>query len=406
MSANPRDVGPTLDPEDPTGPGSQLREARHRANLSVEEVATQLRLDRRTVRALEEGDFQHLPAPTFIRGYIRSYARLLGLPPGPILEAYDFQGFTPPAILADISQRPQARVSDIPVRLATYLVAAGLVLMVVMWWHSRESAPPPGAEPVAAGPADAAAPDSPAAGPRNPPVSAALDPPQEPALPQAAATDPADTKSSGPPGPAPQGSESVRVAAPPTPSPSGLDESPGMSARRTASDATGTQAAAGDTAVPGDGGARVADGSAPATPGEPAPAQPRIAAVPDAPEPEPAPGTSSRLNLHFEQESWVEVYDADGIRHVFELATAGDDIDARGEAPFNVLLGYAEGATVTFEGRQYDIGRYIRGNTARFLIGPNGLAKAPPPPERTPAPEEPQTAESEPAAGIVPGTQN
>ena len=128
--------------EDSTGPGSQLREARHEAKYSLEEVAARLHLDRGMVRALEENDFDKLPAATFVRGYIRSYARLLDLPPGPILEAFDHQGLAPPAIIADITQHPQANSSDVPVRLATYLVAAGLVLMVIMWWSSRENVLP------------------------------------------------------------------------------------------------------------------------------------------------------------------------------------------------------------------------------------------------------------------------
>ena len=358
MSATPRDGGPVIDPEDPTGPGAQLREARHRANLSLEEVATQLRLDRRTVRALEENEFQHLPAPTFIRGYIRSYARLLGLPPGPILEAYDYQGFTPPAIMADITQRPQARFSDFPVRLATLVVAGGLVAMVVMWWHSRESTPemPSEVALVRDKPEEiASAPTVDVADETSSPEEAVLKPPAPPAeeligaesIPEpAAATAPEPETVPAPPAASAEPEPSLvgQTPAPPEPETISLG-------RESAGDGPVTPETAGTVTVR----------EALITPGE-TPPSPR-----------------GRLVIRFSEESWVEIFDADGIRQEFKLADAGSTTRVAGTPPFNVLLGYAEGALVTFDGQDYDISRYIRGDTARFLIGPEGLAKARPP---------------------------
>lgn len=385
MSATPRDGGPAIDPEDPTGPGPQLREARHRANLSLEEVATQLRLDRRTVRALEENEFQHLPAPTFIRGYIRSYARLLGLPPGPILEAYDYQGFRSPAIMADITQRPQARSSDFPVRLATYVVAAGLVAMVVMWWHSRESAPQPpaNAERVAGAPADSSA--SPAGGtdPRAPPEAHTPDPPAPPAEELIARKIAPDTHPESGAAPVPSAANAapevlaLQNPAPgrPAPANTGSAGAPGDSAGDAAADP------ATNRTVP----VREALVTARETPATRSLNDPQSVS-----EPTPA----GRLVILYSDDSWVEIFDADGIRREFRLASAGSRTSVRGKPPFNVLLGYAAGASVTFDGEDHDISRYIRGDTARFLIGPDGLAKARPP-EPRPAPSDaPADAES------------
>ena len=85
-----------------SGPGRLLRSARESAGISVRDVSSQLRLDERTVTALETDDFTHLPAPTFVRGYLRGYARLLGVPVGPVMEAYDREGFGPPSLVAAI----------------------------------------------------------------------------------------------------------------------------------------------------------------------------------------------------------------------------------------------------------------------------------------------------------------
>lgn len=59
--------------------GERLREARERAGLTVEEVAATLKLGKRQVAGLENGDWAALPGTTFIRGFVRNYSRLLGL---------------------------------------------------------------------------------------------------------------------------------------------------------------------------------------------------------------------------------------------------------------------------------------------------------------------------------------
>ena len=141
MSANPNDPSFSGDKAIVPGPGRQLREARESARLSLGEVAANLRLDKRTIRALEADGYDRLPAPIFVRGYLRGYARLLAMPPGPIIDAFDQQGFNPPPLVADISERPQVHSTDFPVRIVTYLIIMGLVILVLMWWNSQQFTP-------------------------------------------------------------------------------------------------------------------------------------------------------------------------------------------------------------------------------------------------------------------------
>jgi cytoskeleton protein RodZ len=65
--------------------GQTLREAREAQGLSVEEVATRLRLMLRQVDAIEADDFASLGQPVFARGFVRNYAKLLDLPPEALL---------------------------------------------------------------------------------------------------------------------------------------------------------------------------------------------------------------------------------------------------------------------------------------------------------------------------------
>jgi len=64
---------PTLDV------GLTLREARERLGMSVHDVAERIKFAPRQVEALEANDFTHLPEAAFLRGFVRSYARVLHL---------------------------------------------------------------------------------------------------------------------------------------------------------------------------------------------------------------------------------------------------------------------------------------------------------------------------------------
>ncbi len=61
--------------------GQQLAAARQSCNLSVADVAHQLKLSPAQVQAMEAGEYQRLPGPVFVRGFIRNYARLVKLDP-------------------------------------------------------------------------------------------------------------------------------------------------------------------------------------------------------------------------------------------------------------------------------------------------------------------------------------
>ena len=64
--------------EDAVPVGALLREARERMGLELGALAASLHLDKHVVLALEEGRHDELPAQTYVRGYVRAYARLVG----------------------------------------------------------------------------------------------------------------------------------------------------------------------------------------------------------------------------------------------------------------------------------------------------------------------------------------
>ena len=67
--------------------GGMLRHARESAGWSIDMVSQQLKLAPRQVQALEADDYAQLPGRTFVRGFMRNYARLLRLDPDALLSA-------------------------------------------------------------------------------------------------------------------------------------------------------------------------------------------------------------------------------------------------------------------------------------------------------------------------------
>lgn len=69
--------------------GEQLRVAREARGLEVADIAQTLKLGPRQVEALERGDWKSLPGNTFIRGFVRNYARLIQIDPAPLMAQLD-----------------------------------------------------------------------------------------------------------------------------------------------------------------------------------------------------------------------------------------------------------------------------------------------------------------------------
>jgi len=72
-------------------PWDQLRKAREEHNMNPSDVAKELKLDLRLVKALEGGNVEELPEQVYTAGYIRAYAKLVGLSPEKVVAEYTSQ---------------------------------------------------------------------------------------------------------------------------------------------------------------------------------------------------------------------------------------------------------------------------------------------------------------------------
>jgi cytoskeleton protein RodZ len=121
------------------GPGALLRSARLDLKLAPEDVAQILHLSPRQIVALEADDYAHLPGPTYVRGYLRGYAQLLGLAPETVVDAYNrIPAATPQVDLTKLSPEPQISSDHHMIRIATYGVIAVVFGLAVVWWLGRD----------------------------------------------------------------------------------------------------------------------------------------------------------------------------------------------------------------------------------------------------------------------------
>ena len=120
--------------------GATLREARLRQNLDFPELEERTKIRPKYLRALEDERFDILPAPTYVRGFLRSYAESLGLDGQPFVDEYNSRfavGEEDAPVHARRAPTPrrrdrQANESRIAV-LALLAIAVATALVIAAW---------------------------------------------------------------------------------------------------------------------------------------------------------------------------------------------------------------------------------------------------------------------------------
>ena len=324
------------------GPGHRLRAIRESRHLSREDVAAQLRLDVWIIEALERDDYQALPSPVFVRGYLRNCATLLGV------DATELLAESSAVARSEISSRPKRSVARQPLRQPLRLPripwrAVGILLLIGMIGAALTTWGPGLVNRVRERPQadDEAAHRLMLPGQTGVPgeeISPGLQPDELPRPNQQ--------------GEIPGAKNSLSVEPP-------LDE------------AQATQMSAvlpRPPAAPREE-TLVTDSTAPH---ELPLDEVAAAAVPAMLEP-PAevPTRTLSLELRFREESWVEMEAADGKRLLYGLIKSGQNRRVEGLPPVSVVLGNAKGVEITVDGKRLDPSRYRRGGVSRFQLEQN-----------------------------------
>lgn len=337
------------------GPGSELEKARERLNVSRREVADALNLPIRVIEALETDDYERLPPSVFTRGYLRSYARLLELDPAAVTATYPLAEPAAEASEIDAPRPSGPRTGAIALiaGIALLIVVIVVVVAVVSGGGDASSSPPrasPGSE-IGEHPVpmeseatatiaetvefvDAADVEAPAPEDASEPGFDARVEPVEPA----AATGMRDGEALE----APDEVVDVEIDDEDERDVSRVPAAAPEGARSTPPVATAVEGDADDV---GPGDAAASDSR-------------RITELGD-----------DVLELSFSDDCWVEVKTVEGESLYSNLNRSGRTIRLVGRGPFRVLLGYAPGVALSYNGERVPLNRYTRNNVASLVVG-------------------------------------
>ncbi|BDS30223.1 RodZ domain-containing protein [Aeromonas caviae] len=287
------------------GPGQLLRNAREQLGWTREQVASRIHLRLTLIAAIEADTYDKHTSHTFIRGYLRAYAKLVGIPEETILAAYEKLGLTPPdnIDMQSFSRRSRQQANDSRLKVVTWLVILVLIGLSVAWWWQSTARRSAGDDALAATE-----------------MSATVNTPEANVAPAVEVTEP------------------VLPAA-----------SDAVSTQVVVSGATATLpvvATDASAAVPTDVSGAVSTAESTTT------------------EPAKAP----QLKMSFTADCWLDVKDANGKTLFSGLKKANDELVLEGPEPLRFIIGAPMAVNLEYQGKSFDMSRYNNGRTARFSL--------------------------------------
>ncbi|WP_281213942.1 RodZ domain-containing protein [Shewanella insulae] len=310
----PKDTGETL--------GQWLKAGRESRQITIASVAEQLNLRPSIVKDLEADNYDNIASATYVKGYVKNYARILGLEMAKV-DAYLAESF--PVVSAptmqSFSRKTTRQARDGRLMLVTYLIIFVLLALLVLWWVQKSAMvadidlSKPSMEETAelstlAASSEPMSAQDPQAGtgiemPRDQFASEQLAP--EKTMPDQAASEQATAEQV-------QNLSSEPISTP---------ESGAAQATHSISQADETLNAADD----------------------------------------------AELALSLSGDCWIKVTDADGKVLVNGLKLAGKEMNVFGQAPFKVILGAPQSLTMRLNGENIDLAKYPSGRVARLTVG-------------------------------------
>jgi len=307
--------------------GVRLRNAREQLGLSQQAVAERLCLKVSTVRDIEEDKAPAELASTFLRGYIRSYARLVHIPEEELLPMMEKQAPVRAAKVAPMqsfSLGKRRKKRDGWLMSFTWLVLFVVIGLTGAWWWQNHKAQ------------------------------------------QEEITTMADQSSAELNNSAGEGAQSIPLntdtSATASETPAATANTPDTTTAQTAAPAVNqTAQAPADSAVVSPSQANVE--TAPATTAnnavQPLPSDPAGVTA--------APADPNALVMNFNADCWLEVTDATGKKLFSGLQRKDGTLNLAGQAPYKLKIGAPAAVQIQFQGKPVDLSRFIRTNQVARL---------------------------------------
>ncbi|MCP5143409.1 MAG: DUF4115 domain-containing protein [Gammaproteobacteria bacterium] len=304
--------------------GELIRSARETAGFSVEELARQLNLDPAKISALENNEFATLPAPTFVRGYLRGIAHALATDDAPLLAAFARQQPSNDPALTTFTSGPPVQPTSQSHWVRAVSVTLLVIIVVLLGWQgsnlvdyfqSRYADTVP-LTPPAPVTAPSTVTDS-----QYAVIDPSLTDPLTVAITEQFQAQALDLES---------------AAVEPEPSQLSADE---LAVLPPADDAASGERAAPETlASDNDGDATVFTNG----PGD--------------------------ISVNTRADAWVEITDAEGKRLYYDIGRRGRRIEVGGKPPYRLVIGNSQAVDLTYLGSPVDLDRYSREGVARLNL--------------------------------------
>src|SRR3989338_4192274 len=109
--------------------GNELKEARSKKTLSLDDVYSRIKIHPRVLNLLEEGRFEKLPSPLFVKSFLKTYSEFLELDPEKMIRAYETEGQKNPEqvlFIKPVGEKPRQKIpaNIFPAAVAICLIAA------------------------------------------------------------------------------------------------------------------------------------------------------------------------------------------------------------------------------------------------------------------------------------------
>jgi cytoskeleton protein RodZ len=124
--------------------GNVLRKKREVIGLSIDNIANQLNLDPKLIESLEKNDYVKFNIETYIKGYLRAYAKVLDLDGDTIINLYkESNPEKTPEILPNVKPKTQRNSGDKSVKLFSYIIALTVAVSILVWYQNNFLVQPP-----------------------------------------------------------------------------------------------------------------------------------------------------------------------------------------------------------------------------------------------------------------------
>ncbi|WP_257973202.1 cytoskeleton protein RodZ, partial [Vibrio parahaemolyticus] len=298
--------------------GTLLKNKRESLGMTQKQVADRLRLRVSVIEDIENNRFESQQVATFTRGYLRSYAKFVGLDEKVVLVALEQTADVKPKEqeieMQSFSRKTKHEKHNSRIMLLTWVIAIVIIGISAAWWWQNQQ--------------------------ENSLAQVVAEANVETSQPSADEIADIDLMT-----------EEELIASTPAE----------LAASNNTASESSINAAQTDEVVP----AETEESTTEATQ-EPVAV---IEAAEEVQEESPVvPEGMTLLTMKFKADCWIQVKDTNGKTLVSGTQKPGQDVELTGKAPFKVILGAPEGVTMTFASEPVDLSGYTSGKVARFTL--------------------------------------